>query len=303
MKISKPLQADLALLVVTLIWGSTFTIVKKSLAQVSPLLFIALRFWVATAVMMACMPTALRNISVRTLLRGALLSVLLVGSFIFQTVGLRGTTPARSAFITSLSVVLVPVFGFLIFRHKPRLQTLIGVTLAAIGIGLLTLTAVELKFRYGDALTLVCAVVFALHMLFLGRYLPTTDYRQLIVLQLAGSALICTSVMPILETPFLVWDVSFTLYLFITGVLATAFAYYSQTRAQQYTTPNRTALIFSLEPFFAAFFAYVLLGQVLSPKEWLGGGLVMAGRFTAEVGHTGREEPLAFPKRAGFADR
>ncbi len=294
MKIPKSLQADLALLVVTLIWGSTFTIVKKSLAQVSPLLFIALRFWVATAVTMVCLPGAIRNISPQTMRRGMLLSLLLVGGFIFQTVGLRGTTPSRSAFITSLSVVLVPVLGFLVFRNKPAPRTVIGVILASLGIAFLTLTTVELRFRYGDALTLICALVFALHMLFLGRYLPTTDYRQLIILQLAGGALICTAVMPMLETPFLVWDVSFTLYLFITGVLATGFAYYSQTRAQQYTTPNHTALIFSLEPFFAAFFSYVLLGQALTPKEWLGGALVMAGIITAEFGHIAKERPLPF---------
>jgi drug/metabolite transporter (DMT)-like permease len=298
MKISRPLQADLALLVVTLIWGSTFTIVKMSLAQVSPLLFIALRFWVATAVILLLLPGAVRNISVQTLRRGLLLSVLLGGGFIFQTVGLRGTTPSRSAFITSLAVVLVPVLGLLVFRHRPKLQTLAGVALATAGIGLLTLTTIELKFRYGDLLTLLCAMVFALHMLFLGRYLPTSDYRQLIVLQLAGGALICTAAIPMLETPFLVWDVSFTFYLFITGVLATAFAYYSQTRAQQYTTPNRTALIFSLEPFSAALFAYLLLGDVLTPKEWLGGGLVMAGIITAEFGHTGKEIPLPFPEQS-----
>ncbi len=296
MKIPRPLQADLALLLVTVIWGGTFAIVKKSLAQVSPILFIALRFWVATAVMVICMPGAVRRITVEELRRGLLLSVLLVGGFIFQTVGLRGTTPSRSAFITSLVVLIVPVFGLLSFHHRPKLQTLVGVALATLGIGFLTLTAVEFKFRYGDAITLVCPLVFAFHMLYLGRYLPTSDYRQLAVLQMAGSALICTLAMPVLETPFLVWDVSFTFYLFITGVLATGFAYYSQTRAQQYTTPNRTALIFSLVPFVAALFAYLLLGQNLTSKEWLGGGLVVAGIITAEFGRTSKEVPLAFPE-------
>lgn len=298
MKIPKPLQADLALLVVTLIWGGTFAIVKKSLAQVSPILFIALRFWVAAAVTVICMPGAVRNISLQTLRRGLLLSVVLVGGFIFQTVGLRSTTPSRSAFITSLAVVLVPVLGFLIFHHKPKLQTLAGVVLAAMGIGFLTLTVVELKFGYGDALTLICAAVYALHMLLLGRYLPTSDYRQLIILQMAGGALICTAVLPMLETPFLVWDVTFTYYLLITGILATGFAYYSQTRAQQYTTPICTALIFSLEPFFAALFAYLLLGQTIIPKEWLGGGLVIAGIITAECGRTGKKIQLPIPKQS-----
>jgi drug/metabolite transporter (DMT)-like permease len=297
MKIPKPLQADLALLAVTLIWGSTFTIVKKSLAQVSPILFIALRFWVATAVTVVFLPRAVRNISLQSLRRGLLLSGVLVGGFIFQTVGLRSTTPSRSAFITSLAVVLVPVLGFLIFHHRPKVQTLVGVVLAVTGIGFLTLTTIELKFGWGDALTLICAVVFALHMLYLGRYLPTSDYRQLVILQMAFGALICTAVLPVLETPFLVWDATFTLYLFITGVLATGFAYYTQTRAQQYTTPNRTSLIFSLEPFFAVLFSYLLLGQTLTLKEWLGGGLVMAGIITSEFGRAGKEIPLPFPEK------
>ncbi len=295
MKIPRPLQADLALLVVTLIWGSTFTIVKKSLAQVSPILFIALRFWVATIVTMAFLPGAVRGVSLQTLRRGLLLSVLLVGGFVFQTVGLRGTTASQSAFITSLAVLLVPVLGLMIFHHRPTTQTLVGVALATMGLAFLTLTTIQFKIRYGDALTLMCAVVFALHMLFLGRYLTDSDYRQLVVLQLAGGAVIGTIVMPVLETPFLVWDVSFTVYLFITGVLATGFAYYSQTRAQQYTTPNRTALIFSLEPFFAVLFAYLLLGRTPAPKEWLGGGLVLAGIVTAEFGRTSKEVPLLFP--------
>ena len=104
----------------------------------------------------------------------------------------------------------------------------------------------------------------------------------------------CTLLIPMLETPFLVWDKTFTLYLFITGVLATAFAFYCQNRAQQYTTPNRAALIFSLEPFFAVFFAYLLLGQTLTGKEWLGGGFVLAGILTAEFRRLGSEAPPKF---------
>jgi drug/metabolite transporter (DMT)-like permease len=290
MKIPKPVQADIALIFTTLIWGSTFTIVKLSLAQVSPILFIALRFWVATAITIAFMPGVILGISGKTLRRGLVLSVVLLGGFVFQTLGLRGTTPSRSAFITSLSVLLVPLFGLLIFRHRPKLQTLAGVALATIGLGMLTLTTGDLKFRWGDGLTLICALVFALHILFLGRYLPKSDYRQLIILQMTGCAVIATLLIPMLETPFLVWDANFTLYLFITGVLATAFAFYCQNRAQQYTTPNRTALIFSLEPFFAVFFAYLLLGQNLTGKEWLGGGFVLAGILTSEFRRVGSQE-------------
>jgi drug/metabolite transporter (DMT)-like permease len=294
MKIPKLILADLALIFTTLVWGSTFTIVKLSLAQASPILFIALRFWVATALVIAFLPGAIFGISFRTLRRGLILSVVLLSGFVFQTLGLRGTTPSRSAFITSLSVLLVPMLGYFVFHHRPRAQTLVGVALATVGLGMLTLTAGDMKFRWGEGLTLICAIVFALHILLLGRYLPKSDYRQLVILQMAGCAVLCTILIPMLETPFLVWDSTFTLYLFITGALATAFAFFCQNKAQQYTTPNRAALIFSLEPFFAVFFAYMILGQNLSGKEWLGGGMVIAGILVSEFGRVGGEVPPNF---------
>ena len=283
MKIPKPVQADLALILATLIWGSTFTVVKQTLAQVSPLLFITLRFLVATAVTIAFMPRVLRNISGDTFRQGLTLAAFLLAGFFFQTLGLQGTTPSRSAFITSLSVVLVPILGFLLFQHRPRPQTLAGVLIAATGLGFLTLDTLQFKLSYGDALTLLCALSFALHILFIGRYSQVSDYRQLFILQLALSAGIAALATPILETPFLVWDVLFSIYLLITGVLATALGFYIQNRAQRFTTANRTALIFSLEPIFAVMFAYLLLDQAPTKKEWLGGGLVLVGILTSQM--------------------
>jgi drug/metabolite transporter (DMT)-like permease len=282
MRIPKTVHADIALILVTMIWGSTFTIVKQALAQVSPILFISLRFWVATVVIVALMPGALRNIPRETLRRGFILALLLICSFVFQTLGLQGTTPSKSAFITSLSLLLVPVLGFLLFHHQPRKQTLTGVAVATVGLGLLTLERLELNFTRGDTLTLICAVVFALHILFIARYTPLSDFRQLVVLQMGVGAVVSTVAIPILETPFLVWDVPFSLYLFVTGVLATAFGFYTQNRAQQFTTANRTALIFSLEPIFAALYSYLVLGQTLNIKEWFGGAMVIAGILTSE---------------------
>jgi drug/metabolite transporter (DMT)-like permease len=228
------------------------------------------------------MPSSFLHISRETLRRGAILSAFLLGGFVFQTLGLRTTSPARSAFITSLSVLLVPVLGYLVFRHRPRAQTIAGVAIATVGLGLLTLQRLELSLNRGDTLTLICALVFAFHILFVGRYVTDGDYRQLVALQIGGSALLCTVMLPLVETPFLVWDPALGVYIFILGVLATAVAYYGQSWAQRFTTPNRTALIFSLEPFFAAIFAYALLDQGLSTREWVGGILVIAGIVTSE---------------------
>jgi drug/metabolite transporter (DMT)-like permease len=283
MKIPKSIQADLALIAITFVWGSTFTVVKSSLAQISPILFVALRFWIATAIVLVFMPRQIVGISAKSFCRGAILSVFLLGGFIFQTLGLRHTNPSYSAFITSLSVLLVPLLGFFFFRDRPKPQTIAGIGLATLGLYFLLMNITDMKMGAGDVLTLICAVLFALQILFLGLFVSTTDYRQLMILQVAGAAVLCTIMIPFLESPFVIWNSSLILYLFITGVLATAIAFYVQARAQQFTTTNRAALIFSLEPFFAALFAYWILGQVLTAREWIGGGLILAGILASEL--------------------
>jgi drug/metabolite transporter (DMT)-like permease len=283
MKLSKPVQADLALILITFVWGSTFTVVKQSLEHVSPILFVALRFWLATLIVFACMPGQIRNISGKTFRQGLVLSLVLLGGFVFQTLGLRSTNPSYSAFITSLSVLLVPLLGFLLFRHRPRPQTIAGVALATVGLFLLLARMSDLRMRSGDVLTLICAILFGFHILFLGRFLGSSDYRQLILLQLAGTAILCSVAVPIFEKPFIVWNSSVAVSLSVTGILATAFALYVQARAQRLTTANHAALIFSLEPFFAALFAFWILGQVLTAREWAGGLLVIVGILVSEL--------------------
>ncbi len=290
MKIPKAIQADLALIAITFIWGSTFTIVKQSLAQISPILFVALRFWVATILSAAFLHGQIPKISGKALRQGVVLSAVLLGSFVFQTLGLRSTSPSHSAFITSLSVLLVPALGFLLFHQRPRSQIMIGVMLATLGLFLLLVNPDDLRISSGDVLTLICAILFAFHILFVGRFVSMTDYRQLQLLQMAGSAVFCLILVPVLETPFIVWNLSLALYLFITGVLATTLAFYVQTRAQRLTTPTRAAVIFCLEPFFAVLFAYWILGQVLTVKEWLGGMLILAGILVSELQITSRKE-------------
>jgi drug/metabolite transporter (DMT)-like permease len=283
MRISKPVQADLALILITFVWGSTFTIVKQSLESISPILFVAMRFWIATIVCVAFMPGQLRRISGRTFRQGVVLSLVLFGGFVFQTLGLRNTNPSYSAFITSLSVLLVQLLGFLIFHHRPRPQTIAGVVLATVGLFLLLAHLSQLTMGSGDFFTLLCAVLFGFHILFLGKFVSAGDYRQLMLLQLAGTAILSSIAASVFEKPFVHWNSGLAMSLVLTGFLATAFALYVQARAQRLTTANHAALIFSLEPFFAALFAFWILGQVLTMREWAGGILVLAGILVSEL--------------------
>ncbi len=150
MKIPKSIQADLALIVITFVWGSTFTVVKNSLAFISPILLVAVRFWIAAAVILIFMPGQIRKLSAKSLCQGLALSTILLGSFIFQTLGLRNTSPSYSAFITALSVLLVPLFGFIFFRDRPRLQTVAGVILATVGLWVLLVNIQQMKIGSGE---------------------------------------------------------------------------------------------------------------------------------------------------------
>jgi drug/metabolite transporter (DMT)-like permease len=137
--------------------------------------------------------------------------------------------------------------------------------------------------RSGDVLTVICAILFGLHILFLGRFVSSSDYRQLLLLQLGGTAILSSLAVLIFEKPFIIWNSSIAASLLVTGVLATAFSLYVQARAQRLTTANHAALIFSLEPFFAALFAFWILGQILTIREWAGGLLVIAGILVSEL--------------------
>jgi drug/metabolite transporter (DMT)-like permease len=294
MKKTKRVQAEIVLVLITIIWGSTFTIVKKALLQVSPILLVALRFWIATPLVAALMPGQIRHIPSGTILKGSALSVAFLGGFVFQTLGLRDTTPSNSAFITSLSVLLVPVLSFLIFRNRPSVRTAIGILTATVGLVLLLADSSDFNLHSGDFLTLICAFMFAFHILFLGRFVRQTNYRHLILVKLACSAVFCSVMAPFLESPFVIWDSYLIFYLIVLGVLATAAAFFLQAWAQQYSNPNYTALIFSLEPVFATLFAFIILDQSLSAKEWIGGVLILVGILVSKIKKT--EEPGPFNK-------
>jgi drug/metabolite transporter (DMT)-like permease len=291
MRIPKLVQAEISLVFITIIWGSTFTVVKKGLDQVTPVFFVALRFWIATAVVAALMPGQYRKITRKTVLQGGVLSVVLLGGLVLQTLGLGDTTPSNSAFITSLCVLLVPVFGFLIFGHRPSFQTLSGILLAILGLILLLARSTDFNLHSGDFLTLICAFLFGLHILFLGRFVQVTNYRHLVFVTMACGAILCSIMVAVLESPHVVWDFHFTFYLFILGVLATAAAFFIQGWAQQYSNPSHTALIFTLEPVFATFFAYWFLDQGLGVWECVGGILILAGILVAEIRGKGKQDP------------
>ncbi len=277
------LQADGALALITAFWGITFVVVKGALGHGDPFSFLALRFGIGALALTAI---ARRDmLAPQTLRRGLMLGVFLFLGFALQTVGLVSTTPSRSAFITGLYVVFVPVLGLALFRKVPRLSSWVGVVLAALGLRYLTGAEVDAGqgLSRGDWLTLGCAVAYAFHIQLTERYAPKSGVVALVAVQLW-----VVSVLSVLCLPFagarVEWVPSFLGAAAFCGLLASAVAICVQTWAQARTTAVRVALICSMEPVFAAVYSVALGYETLGPREWVGGGLIIAGVLVAELG-------------------
>lgn len=278
-------RADLALAGIALIWGATFVLVKQALQDVSTLLFLALRFALATLALGAAFrPLPGKFHPRRTLLAGGVLAGLcLTAGYVFQTLGLRYTTPSKSAFITGLSIVLVPVLGAAWYRRPPALPEIAGIAAATAGLGLMTLDWNTLRIHRGDLLTLACAAAFAAHILVVGHYASRVSFQALALLQVATTAALALASCWWLESPLIRWTPGVFIALLVTGLLATALAFSLQAWAQQHTTPTHTALIFALEPVFAWLTSFLLLREILSPQAALGAVLILAGILLVEL--------------------
>ncbi|HYH95748.1 DMT family transporter, partial [Hyalangium sp.] len=250
------LRADGALVVLTVLWGTTFVVVKDALSHGDPFSFLTLRFGVGAAVLSVL--AGRRMFAPSTLRRGAVLGIFLFAGFALQTVGLTDTTPSRSAFITGLYVLLVPLVMLVLFRRVPRASSLVGVVLSAMGLYYLTGTDVgSAGFSRGDGLTLGCTVAYAFHIAFTDRYAPKEGVDALVAVQLWVVTLLSALCLPFAGAR-VEWTPAFLGAVVFCGVFASAVALSVQTWAQARTSAVRAAIIYSLEPLFAAAFSVVL---------------------------------------------
>ena len=276
-------RADLVLILITVIWGSTFIVVKTSLDMVGPFVLVAARFWVAGLALLVVFALR-RPARAPGLLRdGAVTGLFLTAGFVTQTIGLQTTEASKTAFITGLSVVLVPLFAAVRLRRPPARSTVASVILATVGLGLLTLDR-SLRFTPGDLWVLACAAAFALHILATGRFAPRHAVLPFTLVQVITVAVLASLAALVLEQGALLPPTDALPTILYLSVIGTAFVFGAQTWSQRHTTPTRTAIIFSLEPVCAALFAAIFAGELLTPKEWLGGALILVGTVLAELG-------------------
>lgn len=297
-------QADLALAFVALLWGSTFVVVKSALSDVSTLYFLAIRFWVASLCMALLFIKPFRAAGAKAvwsgLRGGAVAGLFLWSGYILQTYGLKYTAAGKSAFITGLYIVLVPLIAAAVHKTWPHLSEVIGILIATAGMGLMVvpgagsagLVFFGLKFdwlNFGDLLTIACAVAFAGQLVVLGYYARRERFEAVALGQILCTALLSTLALPA-EPPRVSWSPGVVFALVLTGVFATAIAFAIQTWAQQYTSATRTALIFALEPVFALVTAVTFGGERLTAGAVGGGLLILAGILLVVLKPVGRSQ-------------
>jgi drug/metabolite transporter (DMT)-like permease len=287
----RQLAADGTLVLVSLFWGLTFVLVKDAVAIVDVYAFLGQRFTLAGLLMLPLLLARPRGFSIRVLARGTLLGILLFGAFSFQTFGLLTTTASNAAFVTGLNVVMVPILGGMLFGKTIPARVWGSVVLASAGLFLLT-TGGTFSVSHGDTLVLACAVCVALQILFTGRYACEDD-----VFWLAGVELITVGVLSTLcgwwgGTEVFFYEPRILPALLICAVFASVFAFVAQTAMQRFTTPTRTALVFCMEPVFAALFAAMLIGERVGSLGLAGAGLILAGMVLAELPESRTSIPL-----------
>jgi drug/metabolite transporter (DMT)-like permease len=275
-------RAELYLLSLTIIWGSTFVLTKFILENASPFVYVAIRFFTASLLIAAVFYRRLRSMRRDGVIKGLVLGFLLFFGFVLQTVGLKFTTASKSAFITGLMVVFTPIFQLVIERKAPKRGNVIGVAFVALGLYLLT-SPQGSEFNIGDTLTLVCAVLFSLYTVYLGVYGKDHDPAHLTFIQFASTAVLAAFAIPFLETAHLNLTYGFLMNLAYLAVMPTVIALYVMAKYQKYTTPTRSAIIYSLEPPIAAIFAFFIIDEKIGLMGAFGGMLILSGLIVSEL--------------------
>lgn len=274
-----PFIAAPALISVAVMWGAAFVLMKPAIEKQPIFDFLATRFTIAVLVMILIRPSVLKLIRRDILRVGAPLGLILGAGYITQTIALQQTTAAITGFLTGLYVVLTPLFAWLAFRQKIARKVWAAVALATGGLALISITG--LSIEVGQIWGVICAVLFAAHIVGLGAWSPSRDAYALTVVQLAFAGVICWigALSDGYQAPP-TDDVWFA--VLFTAVLATAFAFFIQTWAQGIMDASRVAIILTSEVVFAAAISVAVGQEVLTLQTLLGGALMVAAMLLVE---------------------
>ncbi len=293
----KKYSAESILLIITLIWGATFAIIKLALVNVSPMVFISIRFSFAAILLLPFFLKKSKNISRSAVLSGLLLGVMYFLGFSTQTIGLNYTTATKSGFITGTCVLFTPIFQYLFEKKKPGKGNLIGVFFVLTGLIVLSSKGNSILdifhelgsgFNIGDFFTLLCAVFFAMYIVYLDIISKKYDYLLLVFLQISITAvmgIISVIILSVsgLENIKFMFSGSLIFAFLYTSILATVLTTTFQTKYQKIVTPTKAGIIFSFEPVFSAVIAYYFIHEKISRFSFIGGILIFTGLLVSEL--------------------
>lgn len=281
------LLADSALVGVTIVWGTSFVLVKDVIEQVTPMVWLTIRFTLGSLALalLALFMGRLRGLTWREVRWGTLIGCFIWAGYALQTLGLQLTSASNGGFITGLSVVMVPILSLLILKQKTNRWALTGVALATIGLALFSLHIEQgIAINRGDVLVFTCAIAFALQIVTVSHVAGWADPIRITLMQVLVAAALNGACALVFEGPVAnispeIW--ASAAYL---GIVSTSLAILVQVSVQRFTTAVHTALIFTLEPVFAAAFGVWLQGDRFGPVELAGALLILGGMVVAELG-------------------
>ncbi|MDQ0162801.1 DMT family transporter [Bacillus alveayuensis] len=288
----KQLMADVLLLSVALIWGVTFVVVQNAIQILPPHLFNGIRFAMAGVFLTILMihPTYHIRFTRTIFINGFILGLFLFFGYAFQTLGLMYTTSSKAGFITGLSVMMVPFLSVWLLKEKLKPLSIVGAIMGTIGLFLLTMGDFT-KLNLGDLLVLFCAFAFAFHIIFTDKYSKKLQAYPLTIVQIFTVSIfsfIASFLFEIWKYPInwnMVANTKVIIALFVTSLLATAYAFVVQTKFQAYTTASRVALIFAMEPVFAAITAFIYQNERLTILSGIGCLLIFLAMIISELPH------------------
>jgi len=281
---NKKRLAQILLVFVTLIWGATFIMVKDALNDAGPFAFGTLRFTIAGILTLVIVNKSIFTLTKTEIIGGLICGFCLFCGYAFQNFGLMQTSASKSAFITSVSVLMVPIILYLFNIQKIKMKVWFAVVLATIGLYFL-LDPRGGMMNWGDILTFGCALGFAVHIIFQGYYVKKNVRVLPFFLVQAWVVVGLSFINSLLFEPiFAIWSPRLISALLVTGIAATFIAILIMIWAQQILNPSETAIIFAMEPVFASLFAIVFAGEVLGVWGYIGGALVVLAVAYGESG-------------------
>jgi drug/metabolite transporter (DMT)-like permease len=278
--------ADISILLIAIIWGSTFIIIKQAIDNVPTFAFLYLRFLTAAVILFLIAFVSKVEFNGRLVKDGLILGFTLFSVFAFQTFSLKYTSASITGFLTGLYVIFAPILSAIFLKKYPHIYSTIGVIFASGGMVFITLSDNINSFSYGELFGIINAFFIAVHLLLTDKFSREHSALSLTAIQIGVVGILSLIFHFLFETSVTVsiFNEKLIFALFITSILATVVAFFIQTMMQKYTTPTKAAIMFTMEPVSAAFFSYFIGGELLTFKQYFGAIMIIAAMIIAEVG-------------------